>query len=371
MGLGAGAAEAECRAAPPDPASVAARAGSRSQAAASPQRKRQMPQPAAASEPEVKRKPAAHLATGAQQSPTLPNSFLKATLKRYLLKLSLKQRGRVAQTLSSHFSMASACTGTGMAEAVYIQLADLCGASSQIDFSCEKVPFKRGFYKTVVEEKATICGCQFEDLTDLHKGRAQCAKHGQRCVVPSGYAMLACGVSCKTLSRLQGKVPHELRGQILQRGIGCSGQTFEALRGHVEAALPHTFILENVDEIARERETAMDGGEADMDYLYNCFSRLGYVLKHTRMNSLSYGLPQRRVRVFFAGVRCKSFNLSNQEASSLLDKCIALVEKFKFDPEPLHQFLLKPSDPRVTEELRRATSTAIGSSGGDWVRVRA
>lgn len=66
---------------------------------------------------------------------------------------------------------------------------------------------------------------------------------------------------------------------------------------YVEYYQPERFVMENVTGI----ET-IDGGET-IDLLYDDFESSGYDVNHTTLNAANYGVPQKRRRVFFVGVR--------------------------------------------------------------------
>lgn len=66
---------------------------------------------------------------------------------------------------------------------------------------------------------------------------------------------------------------------------------------YVDYYQPESFVMENVTGIE-----SIDGGET-VELLYEDFEDAGYDVKHTVLNAADYGVPQKRKRVFFVGVR--------------------------------------------------------------------
>lgn len=60
---------------------------------------------------------------------------------------------------------------------------------------------------------------------------------------------------------------------------------------------PRSFVMENVTGIK-----SIDGGET-IELLYEDFEGAGYEVDHATLNAADYGVPQKRRRVFFVGVR--------------------------------------------------------------------
>lgn len=66
---------------------------------------------------------------------------------------------------------------------------------------------------------------------------------------------------------------------------------------YVEYYQPRWFVMENVTGIE-----SLDDGQT-VDELYDVFGEYGYEVAHRTLNAFDYGVPQRRERVFFIGVR--------------------------------------------------------------------
>jgi DNA (cytosine-5)-methyltransferase 1 len=60
---------------------------------------------------------------------------------------------------------------------------------------------------------------------------------------------------------------------------------------------PRSFVMENVTGIE-----SIDDGET-VELLYEDFEGAGYDVDHATLNAADYGVPQKRRRVFFVGVR--------------------------------------------------------------------
>jgi DNA (cytosine-5)-methyltransferase 1 len=66
---------------------------------------------------------------------------------------------------------------------------------------------------------------------------------------------------------------------------------------YVDHYQPRSFVMENVTGIE-----SIDDGET-IELLYEDFKTNGYNVDHTTLNAADYGVPQKRRRVFFVGVR--------------------------------------------------------------------
>jgi len=66
---------------------------------------------------------------------------------------------------------------------------------------------------------------------------------------------------------------------------------------YVEYYQPRSFVMENVTGIE-----SIDDGET-IELLYDAFEEAGYDVDHATLNAADYGVPQKRRRVFFVGVR--------------------------------------------------------------------
>jgi hypothetical protein len=65
--------------------------------------------------------------------------------------------------------------------------------------------------------------------------------------------------------------------------------------------MPRLVIMENVKTLTRKR--ALDDGEAPTDIIVHDLANLGYVARHCLLDSMDFGLPQRRVRVYVVALR--------------------------------------------------------------------
>lgn len=66
---------------------------------------------------------------------------------------------------------------------------------------------------------------------------------------------------------------------------------------YVEYYQPRSFVMENVTGIE-----SIDDGKT-IELLYEDFQESGYDVDHATLNAADYGVPQKRRRVFFVGVR--------------------------------------------------------------------
>lgn len=327
------------------------------------ERKRPAGKGAGAAEKQVSKRPCS--TQHAKLGPFL-NKYLRASIQRCSKAHCANMRNHIARG----FVISSGCTGSGMAEVVHAHVHKVHGRPPRASFSCEKVRFKREFYRAVVEPHLANVGCCFEEMAHLGTGRARCEVHAQECPVPRRDDLFVCGFSCKDLSRLSATFSAADRQRILENALGTSGRTFRDLRDHLQLASPRTFILENVDAFGED-----DGSDAagpNVDFLYNSLMDIGYSLSHGVFVSSDYGLPQRRRRVYFVGVHLVSFNLSAAGGLELARAIMAAAKARHTPCVPLANFLLPDTDTYVRAELERMQeSTDPGSCEPDaaWVGI--
>jgi site-specific DNA-cytosine methylase len=289
------------------------------------------------------------------------SKFLGNYVQASIKQCSAKQRANMSKHINRGFVISSGCTGSGMAEVVHAHVHEIHSQPPHASFSCEKVKFKRHFYRSVVEPHLANVGCCFEEMGELGSGCARCEVHAQSCPVPRGDDLFVCGFSCKDFSRLSGKFSADDRQNILQNASGSSGRTFRDLRDHLHLAKPKTFILENVDAFGED-----DGSETagpNVDFLYNSLMDIGYALSHGIFSSCNYGLPQRRRRVYFVGVHLDSFRLTAAGGLELV-RAILTAAKARHTPcEELAGFIMPDTNPYVTAELARITEAMDSDTG--------
>lgn len=111
----------------------------------------------------------------------------------------------------------------------------------------------------------------------------------------------------------------------------------------VEKINPDFFVLENVKGL-----TTLANG-AFKDDIIDRFGKLGYNVEYKILNAADYGVPQNRLRVFFVGIKGKSFNFpkpldkvyTSKDAISdlpVLDEINGMDELHQYSKEPSNDF---------------------------------
>ena len=289
------------------------------------------------------------------------DNILQASLKHFLSKLPTALKESFWHAAGKQWVLASACTGTGMAELAHHVIMEFRGVPSTIELCSEKVKFKQAFIANVVQKSLGEESCIFEEMGDLPSGQGACATHGSLCAVPRGANMFICGFSCKDLSRLSNKFNGAARDTVLKMGMGTSGGTFQAVLGYAKLVRPAIVILENVDEMMRENSP-------NVTYLHQAFADIEYAGASKVMNSSDYGLPQARVRAWFVILDLRRFGCAAVEAQAMAQTMLSRTELFKTSPRSLESMCLKEQDPRLDSELARRQESAKGdcSAGTTW-----
>ena len=109
----------------------------------------------------------------------------------------------------------------------------------------------------------------------------------------------------------------------------------------VEKVKPDFFVLENVKGLI-----TLAGG-AFRDDIIKRFGELGYAVRYEIKNAVNYGVPQNRLRVFFVGIKGKSFEFPEESMDLLtcldaLSDLPRLSEKDGFNLE--HEYVSEPQN---------------------------
>lgn len=111
----------------------------------------------------------------------------------------------------------------------------------------------------------------------------------------------------------------------------------------VEQVKPAFFVLENVKGL-----TTLCNGMF-RDDIYNRFSKLGYNVSYKIINAAHYGVPQKRERVFFVGIRNTKFEFPIGDDSHILTCKDALSDLPKLTEENganlQHEYATEPQNP--------------------------
>jgi len=120
-------------------------------------------------------------------------------------------------------------------------------------------------------------------------------------VVEIGYDVLLAGFPCQTFSRAGKKAGFEDKTR---------GTIFFHIADIIEKTKPKAFLLENVDNLISHDKgntfkTIIEILERDLDYKIVGVKQNGYELEYTpssfKRNTIDFGLPQNRPRVFIVG----------------------------------------------------------------------
>ena len=104
--------------------------------------------------------------------------------------------------------------------------------------------------------------------------------------LPDRFDLLAAGFPCQDLS--QAGTTHGINGS----RSGLIGHVLRLLERRPRAARPRWIVLENVSFMRHL------GGGLGMEVVLNGLSKLGYAWAYREIDSLAFGLPQRRKRLF-------------------------------------------------------------------------
>ncbi len=123
----------------------------------------------------------------------------------------------------------------------------------------------------------------------------------------------------------------------------------------VEQVKPTFFVLENVKGL-----TTLCNGMF-RDDIYNRFSKLGYTVSYKIINASHYGVPQKRERVFFVGIKNIEFKFPTGDDSKIITCKEALSDLPRLTEENgvdlHHKYVSEPQTPY--QALMRKNSDII------------
>ena len=266
--------------------------------------------------------------------------------------------------------LATACSGSGVAEMAHRSLMQHLGHPTLLDYSCENDARKQRFIVSVVHPFTSTSPsgsgggspCCFDDICYLAQGMASCCVHSGRCEVKSGSHIFVTGFSCKDFSKLSNKVLATARANILREVVGSSGTTFAGVVGVASTRRPRIILLENVDNIIKSG--------AD-ETLWDCFASLSYFGEVRVLNSMEFGIPQNRSRAFFLLLDANFFGLDQTATEGLAAQILKDIDLFQMKTLKLGSFLLNSSNLYLQGELQKRIDhppSEAGSADVEWPR---
>ena len=106
--------------------------------------------------------------------------------------------------MPSTSSLATSCSGSGMAELAHGLLFRSFGGTPELKLSCDMVGLKRAHLMQAVHTALKAENdCCFKEFGDLSSGMAACSVHEKLCSVDLSTFMAIIGYSCKDISSLK------------------------------------------------------------------------------------------------------------------------------------------------------------------------
>ena len=315
-----------------------------------------------------------------QEPEGFEDSFMWRYLKQAWAKLTDDQKRHVQHSItkSSHMcsrypTIASFCSGSGIAELAHRCLTASLQASETLLFSCEKENWKAKHLQQSVHPLLSTSGqrlrlpasravesepCLFSDMCEVVSGEGACVVHNKRCQLETEACptVLMVGYSCKTLSKLN---PASRDKEFaLRSGAGSSGETAQALLVYLRDWRPSVAILENVDEMAK------DADESDnVRYFLSELDSMGYAFATKLLDSSHFGMAANRRRAWQVVLNRASFDCDEKELDDVAQSVMKLASKLVVGSWPLEDFLLDFDHPLVQQELQRKEDKGPASRG--------
>ena len=179
--------------------------------------------------------------------------------------------------------------------------------------------------------------CFFPDATLLGKSETYCLFHKKICSTNCGDIVII-GFLCKDISRANPN--HRLVDLTKQKSPGGSCDTWQSLLNRLDNSSnpPVLLIIENVDAIADED----DSGTSAYDLVMSELSGRGYEMKAVKLDTVEFGLPQRRRRVYFVGIRHADRRLDfTRQGVETFEKWEDVLTSLKMNPCDVGEIVLE------------------------------
>jgi hypothetical protein len=213
-------------------------------------------------------------------------------------------------------------------------------------FACEVDKEKRQWGMEVVGGDA----CSFQDIRELCRPRAMCARHNCCCDVPRVDGVIV-GLSCKDFSKAKKPCP----GLIYSRDMvdkSQSASTFFGFLGYVHVHAPTWIIVENSDVL-------LDSQKPDFGVFQDELKSRGYATHGVVVETSQFGLPQRRRRSYIVSLlKCGTADFRERPVGQVLTAFVNNLNLCRRDPPCLTTVLLDPS----SAEVQRSFQTMLGKN---------
>lgn len=227
--------------------------------------------------------------------------------------------------------------------------------------SCESDKRKQKFIKKVVHAFTGEAVCVFAEYADLANKTADCALHRCKCLVtdPSKPPLIhIAGFSCKDLSKLK-SMKGEQRACVLSQRQGSSGTTFDALTKYLVTHEIPIYIGENVEELANVKSD-------NLFYFLETMREAGYAAVVQVLNAEDYKCAAKRKRSWIIAINMKRCGLNDDAAEALAHDMMATVKRLACGASDLQAFLLKDTNQRVLDELKRRQEQTSVAQESNW-----
>ena len=270
----------------------------------------------------------------------LGNHFCKI-IKKHALEKNING-------LPDRLDIGSACSGSGgdkfTTKAVAKALTKAFGRkiNARSIFVCEIKEEKQKWLDAVYDDEPDVC-C-FTDIMNLDKVDSDCSRHKNKCRVLDVFGYL-CGFSCTAVSKM-----NKNASSFSMSKENATSSTFNGARHYVRTHKPFVFVFENVDALNEGGESKDQ--EKHSVQVQNVLIEEGYEVQIFTINSMWFGLPQRRQRIFIVGLLKRGRHIKNMtklDFDNVFIKMADLLDEVRSSAPDMHTACLKDDDDRVKQ----------------------
>lgn len=268
--------------------------------------------------------------------------------------------GLAATGVAVTLTWGTICSGSEVMLLVLMALASAYAARGvslkfKHAFSCEIVPCKQTWIRSLFRELAVEEGCLFSRAEQMGGTKAYCVRHAKECVIPC-VDLLVTGTSCKDFSKASRA--HQKPGVLNSKAsLGGSAQTFWGVMSYLQAHVVSMLLFENVDTL--DENASPDCERSYLETIRTYLHEVGMSSMSILTDCQLFALPQERRRYYILALRnaaATHFDFGLRPCKAVFQVCIDNLKQCQKTPPCLSEVFLKDDHAAVEKQLNFRTA---------------
>ena len=285
------------------------------------------------------------------------------------------------KNLPTPLRIGSHCTGSGAFELSCEAVAD--GAAEKLVtpvkfdtlYVGDNVEWKRRWLRgNILKSKKACCLTDITGMEQDNNGSlsAECVAHGTdgaTCQLPGRHNVNGAGFgfSCTSWSAANSNAKNTKSALIDDMAEEASVKTFKGVLQLIDTQQPDWVILENTKDMQKEEKES--GKASNLDVAIRELQSRNYSVLHKVLKSYCFGLPQRRVRLYFLCIR-NDDKFHAKSPADTMDRVAKSLDMMVLPPPKAEQFLLDKQHPLCRAHLchmQKNDEAKKDKEGTKWV----